>query len=264
MRTTGSKLTLIVATLIAAVVVAGCGGGEPNLEAGKNAFITQCAECHQLQDARSGGKIGPDLDAAFAAALAAGEGNDTVEGVVAAQIAEPRSIDPKNPTYMPADLVEGDDARNVAAYVASVAGNPNVSTPPTPQSPGAQVFATQGCAACHSFVGSRAGAEVGPNLDTVLLGQSRSMIEESIIHPNANITAGYPAGVMPELFGSDINPTDLEELVSYLKDTAGKTNPALADKSDPSATVATPGTGSGGGGKGSVKALKQKNSKPKG
>lgn len=250
MQLSRTKLLTVIGGIAAMITISGCGsGGDADLANGRDAFIAQCAECHTLAEARTGGKIGPDLDAAFAAARAAGGVNDaTIEGIVTSQIADPRFTDPEDPTYMPAGLVEGDDARDVAAYVASVAGNPDVEPAPTPNGPGAQIFADNGCAACHSFAASQAGGRVGPNLDTVLLGQSLELIRESIIHPNAEISAGYPAGVMPETFGSDIAPEDLDLLIDYLSTSAGKTDPTEAGTpSEPAGAGKRKGTKAGAG-----------------
>ena len=50
---------------------------------------------------------------------------DTIEGVVQSQIENPRPASPEDvEVFMPANLVEGEDAEDVAAYVASVAGVP--------------------------------------------------------------------------------------------------------------------------------------------
>lgn len=224
-----TKLLSMIAGLMSVAALGGCGGGEPDLVNGREAFIAQCAECHILSEARAGGRIGPDLDAAFAAARDAGMNDQTIEGIVASQISDPRFTDPEDPTYMPADLVTGDDLRDVAAYVGDVAGNPDVEVPPDPADPGGKVFIDQGCAACHSFAAAQAGGRVGPNLDTVLLGQTAAMIRESIIRPNAEISANYPAGIMPELYGSDISPEDLELLVSYLQDNLTRPGEGPAD-----------------------------------
>lgn len=217
MRLSPTKLLTMTGTLASLIAISGCGGGgEPDLANGRDAFIAQCAECHILADARSGGRIGPDLDAAFAAARAAGMNDATIEGIVASQIADPRYTDPDDPTYMPGDLVEGDDLRDVAAYVGEVAGSPDVEPLAAGDDPGNQVFVAQGCAACHSFAAARAGGRVGPNLDTVLLGQSSDEVRTSIVRPNETISEGYPAGIMPEVYGSDIDEESLGALVDYL------------------------------------------------
>ncbi|HEU0024875.1 MAG TPA: c-type cytochrome [Thermoleophilaceae bacterium] len=114
------------AAVLVALVLAACGRDEtPDLVAGKQNFIEKCSACHALARAGGGGTQGPDLDQAFAQARRDGMNEKTVEGVVVRQIAHPR----RN-SIMPADLVTGDTARDVAAYVAEVAGQPGEDTGP--------------------------------------------------------------------------------------------------------------------------------------
>jgi mono/diheme cytochrome c family protein len=102
---------------LGASLLAGCGGSEePDVAAGKQLFTQRCGSCHVLNDAGSKGTIGPNLDDSFRQAIADGLGRSTVEGVVSEQIAFPQG------GQMPANLVEGDDRKAVAAYVAAVAG----------------------------------------------------------------------------------------------------------------------------------------------
>src|SRR5215212_4250612 len=90
---------------------------------GQQLFVQTCGSCHALTAAGTSANIGPDLDFAFKAARASGMDQDTIEGVVENQIENPRPSSPDNTqTYMPANLLEGEDAKDVAAYVASVAG----------------------------------------------------------------------------------------------------------------------------------------------
>ena len=92
---------------------------------------------------------------------------------------------------------QGDDAKDVAAYVAEYAGVPGVEPPIPPDArPGAQVFLPQGCGSCHTLaaLGDVATGTVGPNLDEVLPGQSEAGIEESIVDPNADDRAGIRLG----------------------------------------------------------------------
>ncbi len=99
---------------------AGCGReDQPDLANGKEMFVGKgtCGSCHALNRAGTKGTQGPNLDQAFGPARRDGLGDDTVEGVVLRQIGHPRKS-----SIMKADLVTGDDARDVAAYVALVAG----------------------------------------------------------------------------------------------------------------------------------------------
>jgi mono/diheme cytochrome c family protein len=113
---------------LAAVALAGCGSGtdeKADLVNGKKLFIGQgtCGSCHALQRAGTKGTQGPDLDAAFENSRTHGFGDSVIEGVVNDQIKNPR-----RGSIMPANLVRGDNRRDVAAYVASVAGKPGQDT----------------------------------------------------------------------------------------------------------------------------------------
>ena len=100
----------------AALVAAGCGSdSDADLEAGKQLFVQACGACHTLQDAGTEATIGPNLDDAFRASRQAGFKESQFEGVTLRWIEI--SQEP-----MPRDLVVGQDATDVAAYVARVAG----------------------------------------------------------------------------------------------------------------------------------------------
>src|SRR3954471_20620370 len=110
------------ATVALVAVASGCGGGgteHADLGNGKKLFVGAgtCGSCHTLARAGAKGTQGPNLDAAFDNARRSGFGDSVIEGVVRDQIAHPR-----RGSIMKADLVKGDDRRDVAAYVASAAG----------------------------------------------------------------------------------------------------------------------------------------------
>jgi uncharacterized cupredoxin-like copper-binding protein len=118
------------ASLAAALTACGTDAvpGDADLIAGKRAFVKSCGSCHTLNRAGTKGNVGPDLDAAFRRSLSEGFGRDTVRGVVFTQINHPARLSTDNPVYMPAKLVEGKLAKDVAAYVASVASLPGKDT----------------------------------------------------------------------------------------------------------------------------------------
>lgn len=119
------RLVALVGAVVA-LALAGCGGQQSaDLVNGKRLFIGKgtCASCHTLQHAGSKGNQGPNLDAAFENSRKNGFGDTVIEGVVRNQINTPR-----RGSIMKADLVTGDDRRDVAAYVASVAGKPGQDT----------------------------------------------------------------------------------------------------------------------------------------
>ena len=131
----GVRTTLALATL-AAAGIGGCSFTTGNNEVnGKTLFVQKCGSCHTLARAGTKGVTGPNLDEAFTRARQDGFGQDTFQGIVHRQILQPAirpQHDPQNPRkllpLMPADLVTGHDAEDVAAYVASAAGKPGKDT----------------------------------------------------------------------------------------------------------------------------------------
>ncbi|HEX8856723.1 MAG TPA: plastocyanin/azurin family copper-binding protein [Thermoleophilaceae bacterium] len=122
MGTRGRLAALAVAPIVIVLAV-GCGSrdSKPDLVNGKTLFVGKgtCGSCHALARANTKGTQGPNLDDAFGTDRRDGIGEDTIQGVIEGQIAHPR-----RGSIMPAGLVKGDNARDVAAYVASVAGVP--------------------------------------------------------------------------------------------------------------------------------------------
>jgi mono/diheme cytochrome c family protein len=117
-----SKFPLLLALCAVALVATACFGSGSSesstsestaastgkssgadLVAGKALFIKTCGGCHTLKDAGTTGQSAPELDFPISAAG------------VAAQIKAGGG-------FMPANLLKGADAANVAAYVSSVAG----------------------------------------------------------------------------------------------------------------------------------------------
>jgi mono/diheme cytochrome c family protein len=212
----------LIATIAAATAVVGLTGCDlgpkANLDKGQQLFTQKCGSCHTLTGAGTNGDIGPNLDYAFKQARANGQDSDTFEGVIKAQVENPRPATPQQTdVYMPADLVEGDDLNDVAAYVASVAGVPGIK-PPVFAPP--QFFATN-CGGCHTLAQAGTTGTTGPDLDEALKGMTPAQISQSISDPNAVIAAGYPPNVMPSNFGQTLTPPQLQQLVAYLQSATG-------------------------------------------
>jgi len=91
---------------------------------GKKAFSQKCGSCHVLNRAQTKGVQGPNLDDAFRQSLKDGFGRDTIHGVVFDQIRHPASTRKGSATFMPAKLVTGKTAFDVASYVAAVVSRP--------------------------------------------------------------------------------------------------------------------------------------------
>ena len=101
----------------------GCGvqvkEGHGDLVTGKKLFVQKCGSCHILNRANAKGTTGPNLDQAFQRALKDGFKRDTIRSVTHGQI-----LYPNLRGVMPAKLVTGTDAEDVAAYVGYAAARP--------------------------------------------------------------------------------------------------------------------------------------------
>ncbi|HWH96708.1 MAG TPA: c-type cytochrome [Baekduia sp.] len=116
------------AALCAAIVavipaLSACGGvkdPQADVVAGKQLFVQKCGSCHVLERAGTKGTTGPNLDQAFQQAVKEGFGSTAVRGVVYKQILYPNRLPNSAGVKMPAKLLSGQDAHDVAAYVAMV------------------------------------------------------------------------------------------------------------------------------------------------
>jgi mono/diheme cytochrome c family protein len=214
-------LLVLASMAVVALGASACGTTTADVENGRILFIEKCGECHTLAEAGASGALGPDLDAAFAAARATGQESETIEGVVEAQVAYPRPSNEDPAVSMPANIVEGQDLEDVAAYVGKWAGVPGAEPPKVPGGPGAQVFANSGCGGCHTLAAAKTGGSVGPDLDEVLTGESAAMVHESIVDPNKVIAPGFPPSVMPLDYEQQLSPEELDDLVQYLVESTG-------------------------------------------
>jgi mono/diheme cytochrome c family protein len=111
----------------AALVLSACsaqpGGGNPDVIAGKQLFVKNCGSCHTLSRAQTKGTTGPNLDQAFQQDIKDGLGRSGIRGAVHGWILHPNSQG-----VMPAKIVSGDDAYDVAAYVAESVAKPGKDT----------------------------------------------------------------------------------------------------------------------------------------
>jgi mono/diheme cytochrome c family protein len=220
---TVKPLPAALAAAAVALALAACGREEDDLSNGKALFTERCGSCHMLARAGTQGQVGPSLDAAFRTALAAGEGRQTVEGIVHSQILHPRKS-----SQMPAGLVKGSDAKDVAAYVAYAAARSGEDEGALAQAglagakTGEQIYTAAGCGACHTFGKAGSSGNIGPNLDE-LAGQAGKLTDlsaedytkQSILNPDAFTVQGFQKGVMPSFEGR-LDEKQVQELVKYL------------------------------------------------
>ena len=124
---------------------------------------------------------------------------------------------------MPKDIVTGDDADSVAAYVASVAALPvraqptatggqetGTTTGETGAADGKAVFETAGCGGCHTLGAAGSSGNVGPNLDDAK--PPKELVVE-------RVTNGM--GAMPS-FKDTLSPAEIQAVADFVSANAGK------------------------------------------
>jgi cytochrome c oxidase subunit 2 len=82
--------------------------------------------------------------------------------------------------------------------------------------------AATACGSCHTLADAGTSGQTGPDLDKVLKGKDAAFIEKSITAPDAEIAAGFQAGIMPGNYADTLSPEELKALVKYLGEVAGK------------------------------------------
>jgi mono/diheme cytochrome c family protein len=211
----------VLLALAAVLVSAGCGssGGAgdhavpqaADLGRGRDLFSKKCASCHTLQAANAQGTIGPNLDNAFGYTKKQGFDESTVYDITLRQIqiAAPP---------MPDDLVKGDDAVAVAAFIARCAGT-KIATNASDSAAAAScqssngtiegsdpktIFDAAGCGGCHTFSKTGSKGNVGPNLD-----QAHPSMEKAV----TQITNG--GGGMPA-FKDRLNDKQIQILAKFV------------------------------------------------
>lgn len=235
-RRTPRHLAALLAGAVALILLSGCSLKHPvtNLVHGKELFVSKCGACHTLAHAGTAGTRGPNLDYAFAEDRNNGFKSSAIQGLVADWI-----VNPNTQGAMPAKLYTGQNAQDVAGYVAAVAAIPGHDTGALAQAgtvsgttpaAGKSVFTgIGGCSSCHTLAAAGATGTVGPNLDTRLksdcaLPASKKVrgatldkcIYTSIIKPYAFIPSGYSGGIMPANFSQKLKPSEIQALVNFL------------------------------------------------
>ncbi len=147
--------------------------------------------------------------------------------IVRGQIAYPEAP-------MPANIYRGQDARDVALYVAKCSGNPSCGVtaekPATtttgggttttggsssggggsPLAAGKHVFLTAGCSGCHTLKDAGSTGNVGPNLDQ--LKPDKATVQHQVENGG---------GAMPA-FKSTLSASQIDAVATYVSSVAGK------------------------------------------
>jgi cbb3-type cytochrome c oxidase subunit III len=198
--------------------VASAGGQRADTNNGQKLFSQSCAACHTLQAAGATGTIGPNLDNAFAADRKEGYPDSSIENVVLDQIrlgsgplatyTTSKKFTPQTP--MPANLFKGQDAIDVAAYVASVAGAGGFAAAPGNVGTSGEAIFKANCSSCHTLAAAGSTGTVGPNLDQLKPAMA------VVVH---QVTNG--GSIMPAFKGK-LSPAQIQAVAKYVSSSAGK------------------------------------------
>ena len=227
----------LAAIAVVVLLASGCGyggvataGDHADLQNGAALFSSTCGGCHALQAAGTTGNPAipaPNLDNAFAADRKEGYDSSAIENVVLDQIrlgsgpigtytkAEHGVKGVKSvTTLMPAHLLTGQNAIDVAAYVASVAGTTgyvkacNLASAKT----GAEIFSCAGCAGCHTMKAAGSKGTVGPNLDQLAKLLTLPIVVRQVTNGGA---------IMPA-FNGKLTSAQIQAVAQYVVANAGK------------------------------------------
>jgi cbb3-type cytochrome c oxidase subunit III len=188
------------------LLLAGCGTGgrsssHGDQQNGQKLFQAKCSGCHVLAAAGAQGTVGPNLDDAFRADKQQGFKESTIRDVVLVQIRQPSAP-------MPANLVKGQDAQDVAAFVAAAAGSGNAA-PANVGTDGKAIFQAD-CSSCHTLKAANASGTIGPSLDQLKPSQARVQHQVEV-----------GGGVMPAFKGK-LSDAQITAVATFVADNAGK------------------------------------------
>lgn len=235
------RLAILAPLALVLLALGGCSLKHPvtNLVNGKQLFLSKCGVCHTLSHASTTGTIGPNLDDAFRQDRADGFKSAAIEGLISYWIQYPDTEG-----IMPAGIYRGQQAEDVAAYVAAVAAVPGQDTgelaaagqqnvAPTAAN-GKTVFTgVGGCGSCHTLAAAGTTGTVGPDLTTRLASDCATSasqrvrgatlikcIHAAIVDPYAYIPTGYSSGVMPATFAKTLSSSQIAALVAFISSAA--------------------------------------------
>jgi mono/diheme cytochrome c family protein len=239
---------LAAIAVVTLLLSSGCGYGSaasaadhPDVSNGQTLFVQKCGYCHTLQAAGTSGTVGPNLDNAFAGSrppaqkVSQSYAQSTIDNLVLDQIrigsvspalapypneahfTSKECLDPatKKNCYgpeMPANIVTGQSAYDVAAYVASVAGTSGFTLPGPLGNDGAAIFKAEGCGGCHTFKAAGSTGTVGPNLDQLASALTLAIVVRQVTNGG---------GPMPA-FKAKLTAAQIRAVAQYVTANAGK------------------------------------------
>jgi mono/diheme cytochrome c family protein len=204
----------------AALVLAGCGTGglakgPADQEVGRQLFAAKCGGCHELAAAGTSGTVGPNLDHAFAQARSEGYKESAIREIVHEQIKYPGQFATGNKaselqTNMPPNLVRGQQAEDVAAFVAGNAGKNGFAVAQKLTTVNGKTIFKVKCGGCHTLADAGTKGTQGPNLD---------LLKPPFDVAKHQVEVG--GGIMPAFKGT-LTDAQITAVAKYVSSVAGK------------------------------------------
>jgi cbb3-type cytochrome c oxidase subunit III len=210
----------VLALLGAVLVLAGCGTGglakgSGDQDNGRKLFVSKCGGCHSLTAAGTAGTVGPNLDDSFAEARHDGFKESAIREIVHEQIKYPGQFGTGDSpdqlqANMPANLVKGQDAVDVAEFVAANAGAQGFAESQQLASNDGKTIFKAKCGGCHTLADAGTTGTQGPNLDALKppFGVVKHQVEVG-------------GGIMPAFKGT-LTDKQITAVAKYVSSVAGK------------------------------------------
>ena len=182
-------------------------GAQQDITAGKELFQANCSSCHGLE--AQGTSQGPSLIGSGAAAVYF----QMSTGRMPAK--EPGAENERKPvTFSPRQI------EDIAGYVASLGGGPEIPTPEQVSTEGAntalgsQLFSAN-CAQCHGFAGAGGALTYGKNAPPLTESTPTQIYTAMLTGPEA----------MPVFSDGALSPQAKRDIIAYITQTRVEPNP---------------------------------------
>lgn len=186
------------------------GPSSASITKGADLYAANCSSCHGPE--AQGTSVAPSLIGVGAAAVdfQVSTGRMPAKQTQAENQRKPVSEAFRNPQHI----------RDVANYIASLAGGPAIPTPAQVSTSGAQVGVGQelfiaNCAACHNFVGAGGALTQGKFAPPLNQATPTQIYEAMLTGPEA----------MPNFTDTTLTPDSKRDIIAYVTEKSTEDNP---------------------------------------
>jgi ubiquinol-cytochrome c reductase cytochrome c subunit len=186
------------------------GPDSASIAAGRQLFTENCSNCHGLE--AQGTSVAPSLIGVGSAAV---DFQVSTGRMPAKQNGAENSRKPLAPAF-----TDPRHIKDVANYIASLAGGPAIPTPAQVSTSGASVGVGQqlfiaNCAACHNFVGAGGALTYGKFAPALNQATPTQIYEAMLTGPEA----------MPNFNDTTLTPDSKRDIIAYVQEKSTEQNP---------------------------------------